>query len=105
VGREGGPRTQAARGDRWAAFAPAQEREGEASRLGEARMGFSLSLFYLLLSILNLALAFKFKIIMFREFNCRHNNSKHHTKLSAPACDAIIIISPRVLNILRLILI
>jgi hypothetical protein len=45
MGRGGGSRTQAARGGRWAAFAPAQEREGEAGRLGEARMGFSLSLF------------------------------------------------------------
>jgi hypothetical protein len=50
-------------------------------------MGFPFSFFYLL-SILNLALAFKFKINMFREFKWRHNNSKQHTKLGAPACDA-----------------
>jgi hypothetical protein len=47
VGWGGGSRSQAARGGRWAAFAPAQEREGEAGRLGEARMGFSLSLFFI----------------------------------------------------------
>jgi hypothetical protein len=40
VGRGSGPRAQAARGGRWAGFAPAQEREGEAGWLGEASLGF-----------------------------------------------------------------
>jgi hypothetical protein len=52
---------------------------------------FPISLFPLL-SILNLALAFKFKINMLCEFKWRHNNSKHHTKLGALACDATTII-------------
>jgi hypothetical protein len=45
VGRGGGPRAQVAREGRWAAFAQAQGREGEAGRLGEARMGFPFSFF------------------------------------------------------------
>jgi hypothetical protein len=90
-------------GVRWAAGTRASSgpwrggggvKRGRAVGLG-CGVGFSLffpiSLFPLL-SILNLALAFQFKINMLCEFKWRHNNSKHHTKLGAPACDATTII-------------
>ena len=70
---------------------------GDRGRLVGLGCGVGFSLFFPislfpLLSILNLALASKFKINMLCEFKWRHNNSKHHTKLGAPACDATTII-------------
>jgi hypothetical protein len=81
----------------WAARAEWALTGGDRGRLVGLGCGVGFSLFFPislfpLLSILNLALAFKFKINMLCEFKWRHNNSKHHTKLGAPACDATTII-------------
>jgi hypothetical protein len=62
--------------------------------LEELGKGWAFPFFYLFsfLFYLNIALVLDSKLNMLHEFKWRHDNTKHHTKLDGPACDATTII-------------